>query len=68
MARTFNCGIGLVLIVDRQDDTTTLCDRLNSLGCTAQSIGSTVTHEPGWYHSEKLYNTVNPLLENPLMR
>jgi len=46
MHRVFNCGIGLVLVVDRNDAQATV-DRLTALGETATVIGSVEQRKPG---------------------
>jgi phosphoribosylformylglycinamidine cyclo-ligase len=46
MARTFNCGIGMVLVMSRESAPAALA-MLAGLGVAAQEIGSIVEREPG---------------------
>ena len=46
MARTFNCGIGVVLVVSK-DSTQEVLDMVHAAGETATLIGSVVSHDKG---------------------
>ncbi|KAK2163552.1 hypothetical protein LSH36_77g01068 [Paralvinella palmiformis] len=47
MSRTFNCGIGLVFIVDQQEAPQTICDKLRTFGCETWLIGHVLKQEMG---------------------